>query len=105
MERSEIFVPFARIIRNRIWRVTSQRRSTGFEVLALWIVHRDQMFFFNKYKCCVHLDLNIVYTVSSHLLCSFRRKTPSSDQIMIFKPRRVEFHGEETKGFGLKLHV
>ena len=61
--------------------------------------------FFNNYKCCVHLDLNIVYTVSSHLLCSFRRKTPSSDQIMIFKPRRVEFHGEETKGFGLKLHI
>ena len=89
MERSEIFVPFARIIRNRIWRETSQRRSTGFEVLAQWLVHRDQMFFFNKYKC-----LNIVYTVSSHLLCSFRRKTPSSDQIMIFKPRRVEFHGD-----------
>ena len=45
-----------------------------------------------KYKCCLHLDLNIVYTVSSHLLCSFRRKRLSCDQIMVVRPRGVEFH-------------
>ena len=60
--------------------------------MALLIVYRDQMFFFNKYKCCLHLDLNIVYTVSSHLVFPFQRKRLSCDQIMFVKPRRVEFH-------------
>ena len=36
---------YTRILRNRIWSVASQRRSTWFEVLALLIAYRDQMFF------------------------------------------------------------
>ena len=66
---------YTRILINHIWSVASQRRSTWFEVLVLLIVYRD----INKYKCCLHLDLNIVYTVSSHLVCSFRRKRLPSD--------------------------
>ena len=73
------------MIRNRIWRVNDKRRSNWFEVLALLIVYRDQMFFNED------LDLNMVYIVS-YLLCSFQRKRLFSDQIMIVKPRRVEFH-------------
>ena len=42
-------------------------------------------------KCCLHLDLNMVYIVSSHLLCSFQCKILSSDRIKFVKPRRVEF--------------
>ena len=59
----------ARIIRDRIWRVNVKRRSKWLEVLALLRVYRDQMFLTSK--CCLHLDLNVVYIVSSHLLCSF----------------------------------
>ena len=92
MNRFQLFLchnfSYTRILINRIWSVASQRRSTWFEVLVLLIVYHD----INNYKCCLQLDLNIVYTVSSHLVCSFRRKRLSSDQIMVVKPRRVEFH-------------
>ena len=37
----QVLQSVARIIRNRIWRVTSQRRSTWLEVLALLIVYLD----------------------------------------------------------------
>ena len=35
----------ARIIRDRIWRVSGKRRSNWLEVLVLLRVYRDQMFF------------------------------------------------------------
>ena len=87
---SENFVPFARITGNRIWRVISQRRSTWLEVFG-FVNSLSWSDVLLSSECWLHLDLNMVCTVSSHLLCSFRRQRLSSDQIMVVKLRRVEF--------------